>query len=59
MEKISNTAAAPRRRKTPGVNGFRYRPKFGVIVLCKDEAHQQRIYADLKQRGLKLRVVCV
>ncbi|MGO1000822.1 hypothetical protein [Lysobacter sp. CA196] len=59
MEKISSTADAPRRRKTPGANGFRYRPKYGVIVVCRDEAHQQRLYAELKAQGLKLRVVCV
>lgn len=43
----------------PGRNGFKYRPRFGVVVLCKDERHQARVYAALLKRGYTLRVVAV
>lgn len=38
---------------------FNYRPKYGLIVTCKDEADQRRKYEQLKKRGLKVRVVAV
>ena len=31
--------------------------KFGVIVICKDEAEQQAVYEQLKADGLTCRVV--
>jgi hypothetical protein len=30
--------------ETPPVS--KYREQYGVIVLCKDEAHQQRVYEE-------------
>lgn len=45
--------------KPLGRNGFKYRPKFGVIILCKDEADQAEVYARLKADGYKLKVVSV
>lgn len=43
----------------PGENGFRYRQQFGLVVVCTDEAHQQRLYARLVKMGLAPKVVCV
>jgi hypothetical protein len=43
----------------PGKNGFKYRPQYGLIVPCKDEAEQQRRYARLLKLGLTPKVVCV
>ena len=43
----------------PAAAGFKYKPKFGVIVLCEDERDQRRVYNALRRRGYKLRVVCV
>ena len=34
-----------------------YREQYGVIVVCKDEATQKQIYAELAGRGLKCKVV--
>ncbi len=45
--------------KTPGKNGFKYKPQFGLVIQCKDEAQQQRLYASLLGQGLKAKVVCV
>lgn len=41
----------------PGINGFNYRPRYGVIVICKDEAHHKTVYETLKAQGYKCRVV--
>ncbi|QBM98621.1 hypothetical protein CKAES1R_03774 [Pseudomonas aeruginosa] len=46
-------------RKTPGRNGFKYKPRFGLIIPCRDEQDQQQKFAQLKAQGLKVRVVCV
>lgn len=46
-------------RKQPGVNGFKYKQRFGVIVLCDDEGHQQRVFDDLREKGYRLKVVAV
>lgn len=43
----------------PGENGFKYRPQHGLVVVCKDEAHQQTLFNKLTKQGLKLKVVCV
>lgn len=45
--------------KRPGQNGFKYRPKFGLVVVCKDEAHQQVLFKRLTKLALKVKVVCV
>jgi len=43
----------------PGRNGYKYRPQYGLIVPCKDEAEQQRRYARLHKLGMTPKVVCV
>ncbi len=47
----------PAPKPIPRPEKDRYRPQFGVIVLCDDEAHQKAVFEDLKRRGLRLRVV--
>jgi len=65
---MSNSASAqgarrlnskPSGRKVPGRNGFQYRPQYGLIIQCRDEADQSRTYARLHRLGFKLKVVCV
>lgn len=46
-------------QKHYGQNGFKYKPQYGVVVICDDENHQQHIYETLKNQGLKLKVVTV
>ncbi|MFV3367550.1 hypothetical protein ACNFH5_05145 [Pseudomonas sp. NY15435] len=46
-------------KKAPGRNGFQYKPRFGVIVVCPTEQQQQEAYQRLKAQGFKVRVVCV
>ncbi len=43
----------------PGENGFNHRQRYGLVIECRDEAHQQTLYADLVKRGLSPKVVCV
>lgn len=42
-----------------GKNGYRYRQQYGVIVICKNERHQARVYNVLRRRGLDCKVVTV
>lgn len=51
--------ATPPKKTPPGSNGYKYRQQFGVVVICEDAGHQERIYNVLKAQGLKLRVVVV
>lgn len=46
-------------KQPPGRNGFKYREKYGVVVLCKNEREQQTIFNKLKKQGFTLRVVTV
>ena len=48
-----NTTLPPLADKAPGVNGFQYTPRFGVIVICKDEEEHKRVYARLCGEGYK------
>lgn len=38
---------------------FVYQPKYGIVVLCADEAEQKSLYEKLLALGLKLKVVAV
>lgn len=38
---------------------FAYQEQFGVTVICKDAAEQERVYDELRQRGYECRVVVV
>ena len=42
-----------------GANGFKYRQQFGIIIQCKNERDQARLYNVLTRRGLKCKVVTV
>lgn len=38
---------------------FVYKPKYAVIVMCKDEVEQKSIFEKLQQMGLAIKVVSV
>ncbi|MDR2014527.1 MAG: hypothetical protein LBP99_02745 [Azoarcus sp.] len=46
-------------KKVPGKNGYSYKEQYGVVVICKDAAHQEHIYDRLRRLGLQLKVVSV
>ena len=43
----------------PARNGFTYRPRFGIIVICDDEPDQRAKYETLRAGGYRLKVVAV
>lgn len=45
--------------KAPAKNGYTYKPKFGLIIQCDDEPHQQTVFEHLKSLGYKAKVVVV
>lgn len=38
---------------------YTYKEQYGVIVICKDEQEQKKIYEKLRIDGLTLKVVAV
>lgn len=54
-----NKTLPPLADNAPGVNGFKYKPRFGVIVICKNEEEHGRVYERLHGEGYKCRVVRV
>lgn len=50
-------AQAPSNR--PGENGFKYRPQFGIVIVCRDEDDQRAAFEALAKQGYKLKVVSV
>lgn len=50
---------AQQQTRQPGRNGFKYRPQYGVIVICDGEQSQRQTFEKLKSAGHKVRVVCV
>ena len=57
--RTTNPRRAVSDRKAPARNGYRYRPQYGLIVPCKDEADQQRVFERLTRQGYQPKVVCV
>lgn len=41
------------------MGNFTYKEQHGVIVICKNEEEQKRIYDLLKSQGLTVKVVSV
>lgn len=39
--------------------GFSYKEQYAVVVICKDEKEQEKVYNHLKEDGYKLKVVAV
>jgi predicted 3-demethylubiquinone-9 3-methyltransferase (glyoxalase superfamily) len=36
---------------------FRYKPQYGVIVICESEEEQKKVFEELQKEGKKLKVV--
>ncbi|MES1977568.1 MAG: hypothetical protein V4451_05995 [Pseudomonadota bacterium] len=61
MAKQSTPGKPPAKaaKAAPGVNGYKYREQYGVVIVCKDAAQQEQLYGKLKAEGHKVKVVCV
>jgi hypothetical protein len=46
-------------KKAPGKNGFRYKQQYGLVIICRDAAHQERLYNTLRNKGYQVKVVTV
>lgn len=46
-------------RKPPGRNGFKYKPRYGVIVEVRDAATQKRVYETLAAKYKRVKAVTV
>ena len=38
---------------------YAYKPQFGLVIICADEAEQIKLFKQLKSQNLKLKVVTV
>jgi hypothetical protein len=38
---------------------FNYKPQYGVIIICKDEQEQKKVFEMLQKQGYTLKVVTV
>ena len=38
---------------------YAYKPAYGIVVICNDEAEQIKLFNKLKAQGLQLKVVVV
>lgn len=61
QNKYTNNSYMNEREKgeKPTKKQFNYKEQFGVIVICDNEKHQMKIFDELKEKGLKLKVVTV
>jgi len=50
---------AKSKTKPLGKNGFKYKPKFGVVIICEDEPSQVDAHRRVKELGLKTKVVTI
>ncbi len=56
---MAKTTATTKAANRPGENGFKYKPQFGLVLVCKDEKDQQRQFAKFLKLGFFPKVVCV
>ena len=47
------------KEKSDRMSGFSYKQQFAVVVICKDEKEQEKVYNELKEKGHNLKVVSV
>lgn len=38
---------------------FQYKEQYAVVIICKDEKEQEKIYNKLKKQGHNIKVVAV
>ena len=43
----------------PGVNKFRYKQQYGVIIICQNEAEHRQAYERISALGYKCKAVRV
>jgi len=38
---------------------YAYKPQYGLVIICQSESEQIKLFNELKQQNLKLKVVTV
>jgi len=51
--------APPLPDNVPGVNKFRYKQQYGVIIICQNEAEHRQAYERISALGYKCKAVRV
>ena len=51
--------APPLPENAPGVNKFRYKQQYGVIIICKDETEHRQTFERISALGYKCKAVRV
>lgn len=46
-------------KKTETKKSYTYKPQYGLVVICPDEAEQIKLFKKLQKQGLQLKVVVV
>jgi hypothetical protein len=46
-------------KPSPGRNGFKYAPRWALVIPCRDEPHQAELYERFKGEGFAPKVVVV
>jgi predicted 3-demethylubiquinone-9 3-methyltransferase (glyoxalase superfamily) len=46
-------------KKEIAKKSYAYKPAYGIVVMCQDEAEQIKLFNKLKAQGLQLKVVVV
>lgn len=46
-------------KKTETKKSYAYKPQFGLVIICADEAEQIKLFNQLKSQNLKLKVVTI
>lgn len=50
-------AAEENKANVPADSNFNYKEQYGVIVICKDEEEQEKVYNELHDKGYECKVV--
>lgn len=47
------------KKTEPQKKSYAYKPQYGLVIICADEAEQIELFKKLKSQNLKLKVVTV
>lgn len=47
------------KKTEPQKKSYTYKPQYGLVIICADEAEQIKLFNQLKSQNLKLKVVTV
>jgi hypothetical protein len=55
----AKTPQTPPKPPSPGRNGFKYSPRWALVIPCRSEQHQAELYQRFKGEGFAPKVVVV